>query len=268
MMGTHTSYALKEKNWMCLPHVKRLFWHLSAEGALWIPAPQLLTLPFREACKFQENELGFQRFLSPAFTLVQPGSHDNPGATKSLSSVRLRNGLRPVHPTPKGEALQVAHIDLDWCCTASLSQLVLVGLLMETSENAYESFPQLAMGLSQQEMDLQNQHRSTLSLNSSDVFHVQLFLSHWSAKLGCKPNSPVLMDIQLQHLTLTLGVFTGVISYIFHNVGEKKKKLNVCFNAPNKWHCVILLKSFFPWGIGWVKIFPVISQTFLKSQQI
>lgn len=151
-MGTHTSYTLKEKNWMCLPHVKRLFWHLSAEGALWIPAPQLLTLPFRGGMQVSGKWAGISAF---PFASLYPGAARQPWQSRCYqkpSSVRLRNGLRPVHPTPEGEALQVAavtHIDLDWCCTARLSQLVLVGLLMETSENAYESFPQLAMGLSQ-----------------------------------------------------------------------------------------------------------------------
>lgn len=67
MRSAYTRYALKGKNWTHHPHVKRLFQHPSAEVGLWIPAPQLLTLGFREVSKFQENELEFQHFLSPAF---------------------------------------------------------------------------------------------------------------------------------------------------------------------------------------------------------
>lgn len=84
VMGTYASYALKELKMNVYPHMKRLFWHLSAEPALWIPAPQLLTLGSTEASEFQENKAGFQCFLSPAFPLVQLDSHGNPSATKIL----------------------------------------------------------------------------------------------------------------------------------------------------------------------------------------
>lgn len=152
MMSSYARYALKGKKPNTLSAWEETISTSKCRSRFVNPSPTAANSGCWRGIQVSGKRAWISAFLSPAFP---PGAAVQPWQSRCYqnpSSARLRTGLRSVCPIPKSGALQVGaviHNDLDWCCTASLSQLVLVELLMETSENAYESYPQLAMGLSQ-----------------------------------------------------------------------------------------------------------------------